>query len=85
MTTYDGIESCITTIKKMALQGDAESQYKLGFCYKEGIGTPQNYKEAVKWLKIAAEAGYALAQGDLSHCLFYGFGVVEDKELKFRK
>ena len=47
MTTYDGIESSITTIKKMALQGDAESQYKLGFCYKEGIGTPQNYKEAV--------------------------------------
>ena len=38
MFKFEKLESNIMTIQEMAIQGDTESQYELGFCYKEGIG-----------------------------------------------
>jgi len=44
-----------------AEQGDAEAQYNLGVRYANGEGVPEDYKEAVKWFRKAAEQGFAAA------------------------
>jgi TPR repeat protein len=47
----------------------------LAFLYKEGIGVPQDYKEAVKWYHVAAEQGDAHAQNNLGAMFSKGRGV----------
>ena len=34
--------------------------------YKEGLGTAQDYKEAIKWYRLSAEQGIAQAKRQLS-------------------
>ena len=43
----------IDELKKRAEAGDAKAQYILGCCY----GVEQNFEEAVKWYRLAAEQG----------------------------
>ena len=50
---------------KAAKQGDAEAQYNLGVCYRNGYGVEKNPAEAVKWLRKAADQGDAQAQAIL--------------------
>ena len=45
----------IDELKKRAEAGDAKAQYILG-CYY-GYGVEQNFEEAVKWYRLAAEQG----------------------------
>ncbi len=45
--------------------------------YDNGQGVPQDYAEAVKWYRLAAEQGYAYAQ--------YNLGVMYDKAKAFHK
>jgi len=40
-----------------AEQGDVEAQYNLGMCFFKGDCGKQDKKEAVKWLRKAAEQG----------------------------
>ena len=47
--------------------------------YNEGIGTPQNYPEAVRWYRKAAEQGYAPAQFNLGNAYYNGERVRQDK------
>ena len=54
--------------------GDAYAQCNLGVWYEKG----QNYYEAVKWFRKAAEQGHADAQNNLGECYFYGHGVNEN-------
>ena len=44
-----------------AEQGSDHEQRLVGTMYYEGIGVPQDYSEAVKWYRLAAEQGNALA------------------------
>jgi uncharacterized protein len=46
--------------------------------YKNGNGVVQDYAEAVKWYRLAAEQGYADAQYNLGLMYDYGNGVVQD-------
>lgn len=39
--------------KKSAEKGNAGAKYELGLMYHKGVGVPQNYIEAFKWLKSA--------------------------------
>jgi len=41
-------------LRAAADQGDAEAQFRLGYNYGKGLGVPQDYDEAVKWLLLAA-------------------------------
>lgn len=52
--------------RKAALQGHADSQYKLGFLYELGLGVPQSRKVAFSWYEKAANLGnpYAKAARD---------------------
>ena len=43
----------------LAEAGDEAAQYIIGHMYYNGEGVPQDYKEAVKWYRLAAERGFA--------------------------
>ena len=45
----------LTTLRGIAEKGDAVAQYKLGSSYLSGSGVQQDYQEAAKWFKLAAE------------------------------
>ena len=50
----------------------------LGGCYYDGEGVEQDYAEAVKWYRKAAEQGYAVAQFEMGWCYKHGYGVPKD-------
>lgn len=52
-------------LKEMAERGDVNAQYQLGNNYYSGKGVPKDYKEAVKWCKMAGEQGHAFAHSVL--------------------
>jgi TPR repeat protein len=54
--------------KILAEWGKTTSQYELGLMYYNGQGVEQNYKEAFKWFRLAAQKG-------LPDALFY-FGLM---------
>lgn len=64
----------------MAEQGNPEYQYLAGVQYLGGgiFGGEKDAKEAVKWLRRAAEQGHATAQFNLGNCYYNGEGVWRD-------
>ncbi len=46
--------------------------------YEEGLGVPQDYKEAFKWFRLAAEQGFADGQCCLGDMYYEGEGVPHD-------
>ena len=42
----------------------AKAQFSMGAAYQTGSGVPQDYVEAVKWFRKAAEQGDAERQSD---------------------
>ena len=48
--------------RKLADQGNADAQYRLGQMYYDGKGLPQNFSKAVIWLQQAAENGHVPVQ-----------------------
>lgn len=61
-----------------ARKGDAAAQLKLGEMYDLGEGVPQDYKEAVKWYRLAAEQGNPAARFALAEMYKNGDGVPKD-------
>ncbi|MCE2453479.1 MAG: sel1 repeat family protein [Nitrospinae bacterium] len=55
-------ETGLRTFRLLAEKGDAVAQFKLGVMYDRGENVPQNFAEAVKWYRAAAEQGHAEAQ-----------------------
>ncbi|MCH8040747.1 MAG: sel1 repeat family protein [Nitrospinae bacterium] len=43
--------------RPLAEQGDATAQRNVGRMHFEGLGVPQDYREAAKWFRLAAEQG----------------------------
>jgi len=68
----------IIQLEKTAVQGDAKSQYRLGFIYWRGQGVTKDNQEAVRWWKKAAEQGDAEAQANLGTMYELGEGVAEN-------
>ena len=62
----------------LAEDGDYGAQYNLGLMYDNGQGVPQDYKEAMKWYRLAADQGYANAQFNLGVMYYIGQGVLQD-------
>ena len=44
----------------------------------------QDYAEAVKWYKLAADQGHTPAQYNLGHCYYYGEGVQSNRSEAIR-
>ena len=66
---------------RLAMQGDPVSQYLLGQMYDYGSGVSQNYYEAFRWYKQAADAGNVAAMNSVGNMYEYGQGVNQDIEL----
>lgn len=60
---------------RLANQGNADAQYRVGNMYADGQGVPQDYAEAVKWYRKAADQGNADAQNALGDWYEYGWGA----------
>ena len=56
----------ITEWRGEAAQGNAQAQYNLGFMYKHGNGVKQDYAEALRLYRLAAQQGLAAAQEALT-------------------
>jgi uncharacterized protein len=65
-------------LRALAEKGDAESQYKLGTAYDEGLGVPKSYTEAFKWFRLAAEQGHAHSQFRVGDMYMSGDGVAKN-------
>ena len=61
-TLLSALPAYSESLLQKAKSGDAEAQYRLGICYDNGKGVKQDYKEAIRWYKAAAEQGHGQAQ-----------------------
>jgi TPR repeat protein len=52
--------------------GDANAQYSLARIYLDGIGVGKDSRQAVRWLRLAADKGHLQAQARLGEMLFSG-------------
>ena len=57
---------------------NTHGQYNLGMVYEHGRGVTQDYAQAVKWYRLAAEQGLADAQYRLGSMYDEGRGVKQD-------
>lgn len=64
--------------RPLALRGDAKGQNGLGRMHNNGWGVPQNYIEAAKWYRRAADQRYASAQLNLGLLYAKGLGVAQN-------
>ena len=64
--------------KKLAEQGDAEAQFRLGSFFYERRSGKTDGADAVKWFRKAAEQGHVMAQRKLGICYMHGEGVKKD-------
>lgn len=62
----------------LAKKGNAGAQNNLGVQYLDGLGVPQDFREAAKWTRLAAEQGLAVAQDNLGISYVEGRGVSQD-------
>jgi hypothetical protein len=71
----------MASLRGLAEQGDADAQYGLALCYVECRGRPHSYDdyvEAVRWYRKAADQGHAQAMGALGLMYQEGKGVPRD-------
>lgn len=59
--------------------GNVRAMYCVGWCLRFGEGVGKNVKQAVVWLRKAAEADYHKAQYELGMCYLKGKGVDKDE------
>lgn len=69
----------LVQIKSKANEGDAYSQYLIGFNYANGLeGLSRDYAEAKMWLDKAISNGFGMAAEFLGTFYYYGIGERED-------
>ena len=67
-------------ILELANEEDVFAQASAAWGYREGYGTAVDHVEAVKWVRKAAEQGFARAQYDLGLMYEFGTGVERSNE-----
>ena len=65
-------------LKRSPGRHTSNAQNILGTMYNSGRGVTQNHQEAVKWYRLAADQGDALAQCNLAHMYKRGEGVTKN-------
>lgn len=65
-------------LRLQAQANDADAQFELGARYASGEGVAQDYAEAVKWFRRAADGGQVLAAATLAAYYRAGRGVSRD-------
>ncbi len=83
-----GIDSCdakdtekgLALGRESAAAGSCFGQFVVGKCYDSGWGVAKDDAEAVRWYRLAAEQGHAVAQVSLGKILLHGgVGVARDR------
>lgn len=59
-------DNALRKLTFLAINGDPEAQYALGYMYYYGLGTDQNIDIARGWFRVAAGAGFEQAQQALN-------------------
>jgi len=62
-------------------QDEARALFNTGVMFDRGRGVPQDYAEAVRWYRLAAEQGLAEAQYNLGQMFAQGYGVTKDSAM----
>jgi GAF domain-containing protein len=65
-------------LRRLAQQGNAEAQWRMGVRYHDGEDVPHDDAEAARWFQRAAEQGNVDAQGALGAFYWQGRGVPQD-------
>lgn len=65
---------------KLAEQGNAKAQNRIGWMYEHGYGVPKDEQQAAAWYLKAAEQGNATAQTNLGMMYRNGRGVTKDEQ-----
>jgi TPR repeat protein len=68
----------LVEILRKAEAGDRTAQFQAGLAFETGAGAEQDYPEAVKWYRKAANLGYPPAQNNLGGMYLRGLGVAQD-------
>ena len=68
----------IEGLRVRADSGDAEAQFRLGLCYKDGQGVERDPERGIELLKKSAQQGYGAALLVLGCCYEKGDGVERD-------
>jgi hypothetical protein len=55
-----------------------QAQHNIGYIYQRGLGVAQDFKEAMKWYRLAAEQDLADAQNNLGVMYLNGLAVPRD-------
>ena len=66
-----GYEECLT----FAQLGYADAQFTLGEYWYQGLYSPRDYQQALKWFEQASVQGHAIAQLRLGTMFYRGEGV----------
>lgn len=75
----------VEKLRARAELSDLDAQNALGNAYNEGqAGLKQDYAEALKWYRRAAEKGFAPAQYNLGLAYEQGHGVAADEQQAFK-
>lgn len=84
MKLSDYSEDALSWIEKMARQGDAECQYKLGFMYDYSYDfqyyVKSSKEKAAYWYLEAAKNGYIKSFTSIGTCYLFGDGVLRNVE-----
>ena len=73
-----GLQGGREVVSPAAEQGNASARAGLGNMYHEGQGVPQDYKEAIRWERLAAQQGDAAGQYALANMFHTGQGIPQD-------
>jgi len=69
------IPLAIEYFKQASERMNIKSQFRLGFCYFNGLGFSKNYEKAFNFFLLSSNAGYKIAYNYIGICYEYGRGV----------
>ena len=86
LTAYESgdFATALREWKPLAEKDDAPSQTMMGSLFMIGSGVPQNYVEAAKWFRLAADQGFPAAQTNLSGMYLNGWGVEKNIDMRIK-
>ncbi len=65
-------------LEHAAERGHPDAQFELGQMHAQGLGTAQDFEQALRWYLLAAAQGHAKAQFNLGFLHSHGQGVDQD-------
>jgi len=81
MASPPGSLPTIPELKRRAEEGDPQAGLALGMRYRDGVGVPRDYAEAVRWYRRCADSGSAAGMDNVGFMYLMGWGVPQDANI----